>query len=722
MNHRIRITLFVLVALVLFAGAAWLDEGMWLLDSINKLPLAEMRKNGLELSPEQLYSTNSPSIKDAIVLLGGGTASFISDEGLIITNHHVAFSGIQQLSSVKDDYLKNGFCAKTRDEELPTSYTAEIVRTIKDVTSDIMAATRADMTVDERTRAIQARIKELEDAVKEDSGEVSKIVEMYSGVRYYLFTSVRLPDVRLVYAPPSAIGDFGGEVDNWQWPRHTGDFSLMRVYTGSHGAPAKYSKDNVPFKPRAFLPISTAGYTEGSFAMIMGFPGRTYRYREASSVEFARDETLPVTIDLYGARMGLINRASAKDRATEIKYASAFRRVANTYKKYVGMLDGIRRSNVVSLKRAEEARFAAYLAANEELNKKYGSLLTDLQKASDELKTVERKNLVLANLASGVNILRIANRFATFVDTPLKDSLGNVLEPTENERAPVRELVRSTIKDNDLDVDKHMMMTLLTKSADMAPEHQIAVVKEIVDNRSGSEREKRIREFVDDLYDESSLTTIEGCDALLMKSPRKIDSDEFVRLARRLASDQRPVQAKAQSITAVLSGLRERLVQAWMEWKKNDVTYPDANRTLRFTYGKVVSISPRDAVHLSYETTLRGVIEKVSFEDPFVVPSKLKELWEAKDFGRYADTQRQDVPVAFITDNDITNGNSGSPVINGKGELIGCAFDGNWEGIIGDYRFQEEYNRTISVDARYVLFLLDKFSGARHLLDEMVIR
>ena len=721
MKH-LRITLFVLVALAFFAGAAWLDEGMWLLDSVNKLPLAEMQKHGLELSPDQIYSASGPSLKDAIVLLGGGTASFISPEGLIITNHHVAFSGIQQLSSVQDDYLKNGFCAKTRSEELPTTYMAEIVRVTRDVTGDVMAATSEGMTVEERTRAIQARIKELEDAVKEDSGEVSKIVEMYSGMRYYLFTSVRLPDVRLVYAPPSAIGDFGGEVDNWQWPRHTGDFSLMRVYTGPKGTPARFSKDNVPFKPLKFLPISTKGYSEGSFAMIMGFPGRTYRYREASSVELARDETLPVTVDLYGARMDIINQASRKDRATEIKYASTMRRLSNTFKKFEGMLDGIRRSDVVSLKRAEEARFTAYLSANPELTRKYGSLLSDLQKASDELRTVERKNLVLASLTSGVNLIRIANRFATFVDTPSRDSLGNILEPTEREVAAVREFVRSTLKDNDRDVDKQTLIALLMKSAEMAPEHQPLVVKEIVDGRSGAERDQKIRGFVDDLYDESSLTTLEGCDALLGKSPRKINNDEAVEFARKLTADQRPIQSKIQNINTSLTRLRENFVQAWMEWKKNDMTYPDANRTLRLTYGKVLPVSPRDAVHLSYETTLTGVIEKESNEDPFIVPAKLKELWKAKDFGRYADTQLRDIPVAFITDNDITGGNSGSPVINGKGELIGCAFDGNWEGIIGDYYFQEENNRTISVDTRYVLFILDKFSGAQHLLNEMVIR
>jgi hypothetical protein len=722
MKNPIRTIMLVLCTLIVFSSTTWPDEGMWLLDSVNKLPLAEMKRTGLELTPEQIYSTTGPSLKDAVMQLGGGTASFVSPDGLIITNHHVAFGSIQKLSSLENDYLKNGFVAKTRGEELATSTTADVIQAMRDVTEEILSATTASMTPDERTRTVQAKIKELEDAVPDVPGHTSRIVEMYSGVKYYLFSSQRLTDIRLVYAPPSAIGNFGGEVDNWIWPRHTGDFSLMRAYAGPDGKPAKYSKDNIPFKPKKFLPISTQGYGEGSFAMIMGFPGRTFRYREASNVEFVRDETLPVTIDLYKTRIDIITDASKNDRSLSIKYASTLRGVANTYKKYLGMMEGIRRSNVVAVKQAEEAKFTDYLASNADLSNKYGSLLTDLQKASDELRKVERKNLLLTNLTAGVNMLRIANRFATFVDTPVKDSLGNMIEPTERERAPVMELVNSTLKDTDPRIDKKMCVALLMKSANMIPEDQLEIVKEIAGFRAANEKGERIQEFVDDLYSESDLVTPAGCEELLMKSSRKINKDSFVQFARKVAADQRPLQAKVQGINTTLSGLRERLVRAWMEWKKTELTYPDANRTLRLTYGQVMPISPRDAVNYSFETTLAGVIEKESTNDPFIVPAKLKDLWKNRDFGKYVDKKSNDVPVAFLTDNDITGGNSGSPVINGKGELIGCAFDGNWDGIIGDYYYQHEYNRTISVDARYVLFILDKFSGAQHLLSEMVIR
>ncbi len=709
------------LAVGLFAGARWMDEGMWLLDSIYKLPVAEMKQHGLELTPEQIYSATGSSLKDAVVLLGGGTASFVSAEGLIITNHHVAFAGIQSLSSVQDDYLKNGFCAKTKAEELSTTYTAQIVVGMKDVTAEVLSAVTDTMSADTRAKAVQAAIGKIEKAAKGTTRYTCRVSDMYSGGQYFLFTYESFGDVRLVYAPPSAIGNFGGEVDNWMWPRHTGDFSLMRVYCGPDHTPAKYAKENIPYTPKVFLPISAQGYTEGSFAMIMGFPGRTFRYREAASVQLAHDETLPTTIELYKTRMDIIDAAGKKDRALEIRFASRVRGIANTYKNYLGTLEGMERADLLTLKRSEELKFAAYLNNTPELARKYGTLLGDLERASAELTTFNRKSIVLLNVSTGVDLVRLAGRLRSFAALE-RDSAGVHLTPSARERDGVREFIGSVFKIYDPTVDKQTLTALILKNLAMPVEQQLAAFREIAGSRTGADRETKVRAFVDDLYDETRMAMPAGCEKLLAGGAEAITEDAFSVFAASIDAEQAPMTARVARFNAKTALLRARYIEALLAWKKGDLVYPDANRSIRFTYGTVKPYSPRDGVEYRYYTTLAGVVEKAQSEDPFIVPAKLRDLWQKKDFGRYADPKTGDVHVAFLTDLDITGGNSGSPVINGKGELIGCAFDGNWEAVVGDYYFQERYNRTISVDSRYVLFVLDKYSGAENILKELVIR
>jgi hypothetical protein len=704
----------LLCALALFLSFAGrtMDEGMWLLDTIGKLPVSEMKKHGLELTPEQIYSPNGPSLKDAIVLLGGGTSSFVSAEGLMVTNHHVAFGGIQSLSSVKEDYLKDGFWAKSRQEELSTNYTAQIVTEIKDITSEVLAAVNDTMSAEKRAATIREKSREIETAAKGTTDLTYRVSDMYNGVSYYLFGFQTLSDIRLVYAPPSAIGNYGGEVDNWIWPRHTGDFSIMRAYVGPDGKPAKYSKDNIPFKPKVFLPISAAGYEEGSFAMIMGFPGRTFRYREASSVELSRDESLPLTVDLYKTRIDIIDAASKADRTVAIKYASKVRGVANTYKNYLGTLEGMRRADLLDIKKKDEEKFTAFVNSSPELTKKYGTLLADMAKANNELKAFNQKSIYLMNLSTGVDMIRLANRFRTYAQSSQSDA----------EKATVREAMNAMFKNFDLGVEKQLLAALILKGANLPASQQVAALQEIYGSKTGAKREEEVKEFVDDLYSDSDISTPEGCEKLLAKPGEKIVKDDYLKFAAKIDAEQAPVTQKQNAYNANIAKLRAKYVQARLEWKKGELVYPDANRTIRFTYGQVKPFKPRDAVEFNYFTTLTGVMDKETAEDPFIVPAKLKELWQKKDFGRYADAKTGDIPVAFIADLDITGGNSGSPVINGKGEMIGCAFDGNWEAVVGDYYFQPELNRTIAVDARYMLFVLDKYSNAQNILSEMVIR
>ncbi len=697
------------------------DEGMWLLNALDKLPLGEMKKHGLELSLDQIYTPHGTSLKDAIVLLGGGTCTFVSNDGLILTNHHVAYEGIQTVTSVQEDYLKDGFYAKTKEEEISLPvYTARIVVSMKDVTNDILSAVNDSMSADARAKAIQAKSREVEKTEKGTTDYECRVSELFNGVKYILYTYEALRDVRLVYAPPSAIGNYGGEVDNWYWPRHTGDFAFMRAYVGPDGKPAKYSKENVPYHPKTFLPISMKGYEEGSFAMIMGFPGRTFRYRTSPEIQLAKDETLPLTINVYKQRMDIMEAAGKKDRAVEIKFANRWRGLANGYKNYQGTLEGMRRSDLLKLRQDEESKFRQFLSSKPELNAKYGTVLSDISKTYDDLKSFNQQQIVMGQFFSGIDVLRTAAQFKEYANSFIKDSTGAVRAPEKNTN-DLKEFIGTVFKIVDVSVDKEIMTVLIQKAAELPVNQEIEAIRNIVGNKTGEDRDRAVKKFVDELYSDTKLTTPDGCNKLMMKSADDIRDDKFVKFAIDLDKTNIPLQARTAKFNAQIGLQRRTLMEAMMAWMGPDI-YPDANRTLRFTFGQVKSYNPRDAVHYNYESTLGGVMEKETGEDPFIVPPKLRELWEKKDFGPYADKSLGDVPVAFLADLDITGGNSGSAVINGKGEVIGLAFDGNWESVVGDYVFQEPLNRTISVDARYVLFVLDKFSNAQNILNELKIQ
>jgi len=720
MRHKIYHIIASVIVILLFSALTVPDEGMWMMNQLDKLPWEKMQKTGLQLTPEQIYNPSGTSLKDAIVLLGGGTSSFISAEGLLLTNHHVAYGAIQSVSSVEEDRLKDGFHAKTKEEEISIpSYSAQIVLSQKDVTSEVLSAVSDTMSDDSRSKAIQAKIREIEKSEKGESEYECRISDFYNGIKYFLFTFEVFRDVRLVYAPPTAIGNYGGEVDNWYWPRHTGDFSLMRVYVAPDGKHARYAKENVPYKPKVYLPISMQGYTEGSFAMIMGFPGRTYRYRTSPEVELARTETLPLTTELLKIRMDIMEEGWKNDRATEIAYAGRWRGMANGYKNFLGTLEGMRRADIMKVRNESDKLLSAFINTREDLRAKYGTVLTDIRSLYNEIKTYNRKQIVMGQLTGAGDMANLANRFRNYANSFAKDSTGEIRPPTSG-RDNLRDAIPGGFKNINFNIDRKILVAMLLKAAELPPDQQIEAVQQLIGDRTGAKRDEYVKKYVDELYEDSKVTSTKGCEKLLDEDQEDILDDPFVQFVSELQKDNSIIATKVQAFNAKISRLRTLLLEAVMAWKGSDI-YPDANRTLRFTFGEIKSYNPRDAVHYDYLTSLAGVIEKETGEDPFIVPPKLRQLWEQRDFGKYIDPKINDVPVAFLANLDITGGNSGSPVLNGKGEVIGLAFDGNWEAVVGDYLFQEPLNRSINVDSRYILFILDKFSNAKNILDELSI-
>jgi hypothetical protein len=701
---------------------------MWLLESTSKLPLAKYKKAGLEITADDISSATKPSIKDAVarVLIGGGgggTGSFISRSGLVLTNHHVAFSAIQAASSPTNDYLKDGFLAKTRQEEISTNYALEVLVSTRDVSSEVLGAAKNAVTENERAEAIRTKGAELEKAAKGETPYICRVTEMYGGLKYHLMVFERLSDVRLVCAPPSDIGNFGGEVDNWMWPRHTGDFTIMRAYVGPNGKPASYAKENIPYTPRSFLPISSRGAAEGSFSFILGYPGRTFRYRDYHSVKAAREEEHPATVELYRARMDVLEAAMARDRALAIKYASKYRRVANFQKKSRGIMEGMDRAKTLQRKQEELKRVVAAVNANPALAAKHPDLARDLERANADLRSVQRQNIYFTNLTGGVDGIIIGSRFNRYAGSFREDSATGDMRPDPRARDTLAQWLDTFFRDFDTAVDREMMSALILASQTLPAGQRVLMMDKIVDGEEGEARRKEVDAYVEDLYDDSKLLTLEGARAMLeTDDPSDIQDDPLVRFARDVQAEQAPVTRKLTEANATLAWHRRGYNEGVLAAARQEVTYPDANSTLRLTYGVVTTLEPRDAVRYAPITTLGGVMEKETGVDPFDLPPKLRQLWEKKDFGRWADPKLKDVPVAFLTDHDITGGNSGSPVINGKGELIGCAFDGNWEGVLGDYEFEQKYFRTISVDSRYVLFILEKFAGADGLVKELVLR
>ena len=704
-----------LLTAVLFTPQLMADEGMWLLQLMRQQNLEDqMRKQGLQMSVDGIYSPDAPSMKDAIGIFGGGcTGEVVSPNGLVLTNHHCGFSFIQQLSTVEHNYLHNGFWSQSYEEELPCENIAfTFVAKITDVTEEVNNRVKNGEITEEQSfdRQALAKIgKELFEADNIEGKEYMypQLLPYFEGNKFYLVYYKKYTDVRLVATPPNSIGKFGGETDNWMWPRHTGDFSVFRIYGDKNGNPAAYSKENIPLSTPKFLNISLAGFENGDFAMIMGFPGSTSRYLTGDEVKQRMYQENEPRIAMRDVTLKIIREEMAKSEEIAIKYANKQARISNYWKNSIGMNKAIVDNKVVETKLAEEAAFKAWAQKNGKTE--YVDVVEKINACVEEMNRTDYLSTLTSELISNVEFiyrnLAIGNK--TMFDDPSK------VEATMNN-------IYAWLHDRDYnhDIDRRIAKEVLPLYFELTkPEERDEHLNKVYAEYKGN-----LNKYIDYVYENSILANETNLKKFLKKPTlKKFEKDPAMQLRTAIFNSYRSIMAKNAEFAKVMNPLHKIYLKGLMEKADGAPVYPDANFTMRLTYGNVKPYQPKDGVTYNYYTTLKGVMEK---EDPnnseFIVPARLKELYETKDFGQYA-MANGEMPVAFLTTNDITGGNSGSGVYNGNGELIGLAFDGNWESLSGDINFDDNLQRCINVDIRYVLFVIEKLGNCKRLINEMNI-
>lgn len=674
------------------------DEGMYMMDKLARLPLKE---KGLKISPDQIYNAAGTGLSVAVPRLSIGCSSeFVSPDGLILTNHHCGYDALVAASTAAKNYGQDGYRASSKADELPAKdYSIDITLREEDVTARVLDGIKPDDDA-----AVKQRVDSLqkEEQAKAGADVKVQIQQLNNGLFYYLFAYQTIKDIRVVYAPPYSIGQFGGDPDNFEWTRHGGDFTFLRAYVAPDGKAAEYSKDNVPFKPKKFLTISIEGLKENDLTMIIGYPGGTNRYRESASIAYNQDVQLPFTVDLFNARVQALQLAGRESETKRVALQGDVFNYLNSLKADEGGIFALHRSGLVKQRQADEAKLTAWINENAERKAKYGDTLPQLNAAYSEYSKTGRKDLVLRSM------LQIAP-----VQLILAAESGQI--PKDRLKAAVPEIAKSEPV-----VNREVFKFLLRKAAELPADQKIAAIEKRFGNLQGEARGRAEDEFARKAFGGETLTTEKGLNGLLDMTAEqmKTSPDPLVSLLNELAPDIAAVGAHQQALNAVLTKYRLPFIEA-MTAMKGIMPYPDANFTERFTYGEIKGYSPREAVNETPFTTLDGVFEKDTGRDPFNSPAKLRDLWERKDYGNYA--VNGTVPVDFLTTNDIIGGNSGSPVLNAKGEEIGIAFDGDYEGLGDDFFFSPKLGRTICVDIRYVLFITDKFGGAGWILKEMNI-
>jgi len=706
-----------LLAIVFFVGFfVRADEGMWFLMFIERLNHRDMQKMGLQLTTEEIYSINNSSLKDAVVQFNGGcTAELISKDGLILTNHHCGYDAIAELSTPEHDYLSNGFWAATKKDEMkPKSLYVRFFVRMDDCTKRILGKLNDSMTEAEREKAIKEETALIEKENNEGGKYVVSVRSFFQGNEFYYFVYQDYKDVRLVGTPPDNIGKFGGDTDNWEWPRHTGDFSMFRVYGDANGNPADYSMNNIPLKPKHHLPVNIKGVKEGDFAMILGYPGRTNRWLPAGGIEQNVKYAYPAWVEASKTSMDAMKKYMDKDDAVRLNYASKYAGIANYWKNRQGMIDALTKFKTSESKAINEAKFNAW--ANKKENKeKFGNVvatINDFYKATNEK---SRHDNYLQIMFRGSEYARIARTLGSQLEAYAKADDAKRIEMYEDVKASVSEFFSGIHlpAENDILTDG---LNLYAKKAG----YKLVPSIETANKRYHGD----LKGYVTNLFALSFLTSKERVLAFLeLPNVDQLSNDPLMKLSNEMLGH---LNVRTDELTKLQNDFGRAyrlLVDGMRQSGLSPVKYPDANSTLRLTYGKVSPLptDKRNDAKVNYYTTLQGTINKYKPNDEeFDLPKRLIELNDKKDFGEYADKGGY-MPVNFLTNNDITGGNSGSPVLNGKGELIGLAFDGNIEAMAGDVIFDSKLQKTINVDIRYVLFIIDKYAGAKHIVDEMTI-
>ena len=710
--------LFALISTIfIFSSSIKADEGMWLLPLIKQLNIEKMQQMGCELSAEEIYSVNNTSMKDAIVIFGRGcTGEVISEKGLVLTNHHCGYGAIQQHSTPEKDYLKDGFWAMSMNEEIPTpGLSVTFLVKIEDVTEEVLSILTNEMDEVAREDSAMAIGKRIATKSTEGTHYKGRVQNFYGGNKYYLLVYETFNDVRMVGAPPSSIGKFGADTDNWMWPRHTGDFSMFRIYADKDNNPAEYSAENVPYKPKHHLPVSIKGIKKDDFAMIMGYPGGTDRYMTSMEVEERMNIENENRIYIRGIRQELLLEDMLEDDAVRIKYSSKYAGSANYWKNSIGMNKALKQLKIVDKKKKEEVEFMNWVNQTPERKEKYAEALPLIKKYMDASgKLTHSRQYISETLLRGTELMYFASGMSKYEKVFSDGNEEEIKKAVEEIKEKARDFYKNYNAPTDQKVAK-AMFKIFAQNVEKSYQPDIF-------NTIETKYKNDYVKFIDNVYSKSVFTDSVKLWAFLEKpSSKKLAKDPAYIAGTSIYSKYRAITKQLQPMYADLDKGHRLFIAGILEKNEGKAMYPDANFTMRLTYGSVLDYYPMDAVHYNYITTLKGVMEK---EDPdnweFVVPAKLKELYEAKDYGQYA-LPNGEMPVAFLTTNDITGGNSGSPVINGKGELIGTAFDGNWEAMSGDIVFEPELQRTISVDVRYTLFIIEKFAGAKRLIDEMTI-